>query len=239
MDQIKPYKKDYDYSYTLGAFPTIEMVKNCPECVDEVLITPNLEDRKTIEDICKAHGINVREAGKTVEKLSDKENVYIVGLFKKFEKKLASDKPHIVLVNPGNMGNLGTILRTAVGFGIKDIAIIRPGADIFNPKAVRASMGALFHMNFRYYDDFTDYMKEFPNHRIYTFMLDADDTLHSGINSEKTPYSLVFGNEATGLPKEFHNYGKSCIIPQSADVDSLNVTIAASVAMFVFTEGTL
>jgi len=237
MDQIKPYKKDFEYSYTLGAFPTFELIKNQTKQVEEVLISPGLEDKKPITDICKANNIPIRESGKLIEKLSDKENVYIVGLFNKYEGELSKTEPHIVLVNPSNMGNLGTILRTATGFGIKNIAIIRPGVDIFNPKTVRASMGALFHMNFKYYDDFTDYMKEFPEHKVFTFMLDADDTLHPGIYKEAAPYSLVFGNEATGLPEIFHEYGTSLIIPQSPEVDSLNITIAAAVAMYVFTEG--
>lgn len=236
---IKNYKKDFDYSYTLGAFPTIEMLKNKPGEAIEVLISPQLEDRSVIEEECRKAGVSIRESGKLVDKLSDKENIYIIGIFKKFDSTPASDKSHIVLVNPGNMGNVGTIMRTAVGFGIKDIVIIRPGVDVFNPKAVRASMGALFHINIKYYDTFEDYMKAYPEHEIFTFMLDADDTLHPGIYKGDKPFSLVFGNEATGLPNEFHNYGTSLIIPQSPDVDSLNVTIATAVATYVFTEGTL
>ena len=156
-----------------------------------------------------------------------------MGVFEKYTCELAKDRPHIVLVNPGNMGNMGTIIRTAVGMGFKDIAIVRPGVDIFDPKTVRASMGALFRVNYKYYDDFEDYMHDFPEHQIYTFMLDADEKLEP-LFKHGEPYSLVFGNESSGLPEKFHDYGTSIIIPQSAEVDSLNITIAAAVAMYVF-----
>ena len=55
------------------------------------------------------------------------------------------------------MGNLGTILRSCLGFGMKDIAIIKPGVDIFDPKVVRASMGSIFSLNISYFNSFEDY----------------------------------------------------------------------------------
>lgn len=240
MEAVKPYKKSYLYSYTLGAFPTIEMIKNKAEIVKEVIISSDLNDTEIITNLCNKNQIKLSVNDKLVSKLSDKENVYIIGIFDKFEGSLMRERSHIVLVNPGNMGNLGTILRTAVGFGIKDIAIIEPAADVYNPKVVRASMGALFHMNVKHYATFDEYIAEYgENHELFPFMLDAEKKLVPGIYKGEKPFTLIFGNEASGLPKEFHNYGTSVLIPQSKDVDSLNITVAVSVAAYVFTEGTL
>lgn len=239
MEQIKPYKKSFEYSYTLGAFPTIELIKNAPDKVLQVIISPELEDREIITDLCKRYQIPILESKKQIERLSDKENVYIIGVFHKFEKELSKDAPHIVLVNPSNMGNLGTIIRTAIGFGIHDVALIEPAADIYNPKVVRASMGALFHMNFRYFESFEEYSAMYKEHEFFPFMLDADKALVPGIYQGEKPFSLIFGNEATGLDERFHNYGTSVLIPQSSEVDSLNITVAVAVASYVFTEGTL
>ena len=50
----------------------------------------------------------------------------------------------------------------------------------------------------------------------------------------KAPYSLVFGNEATGLPDSFANTCQPVILRQSSQVDSLNLSIAASIAMYLF-----
>ena len=239
MEQIKPYKKSCDYSYTLGAFPTIELIKNSPEQVLQVIISPELDDREIISGLCEQHRIPVIESKKQIERLSDKENVYIIGVFRKFDKELSMHSPHIVLVNPSNMGNLGTIIRTAIGFGIHDIALIEPAADIYNPKVVRASMGALFHMNFKYFDSFEEYAAKYTGHEFFPFMLDADKKLVPGIYQGEKPFSLIFGNEATGLDNSFHGYGTSVLIPQSAEVDSLNITVAVAVASYVFTEGKL
>lgn len=239
VEQIKPYKKSCEYSYTLGAFPTIELIKNVPESVLQVIISPELDDRALITELCNRHRIPMIESKKQVERLSDKENVYIIGVFRKFEKELRKDAPHIVLVNPSNMGNLGTIIRTAIGFGIHDIAMIEPAADIYNPKVVRASMGALFHMNFKYFDNFEAYAAMYDGHEFFPFMLDADKTLVPGIYQGEKPFSLIFGNEATGLDAKFHGYGTSVLIPQSSEVDSLNITVAVAVAAYVFTEGRL
>jgi TrmH family RNA methyltransferase len=132
------------------------------------------------------------------------------------------------------MGNLGTILRTAVGFGIYDIAIIQAGADLFHPKTVRSSMGALFRLNFHYYESFQDYRKEYPEHEVFTFMLNGEKTLTLKDCPKAKLFSLVFGNEATGLDASYLEVGTSIFIPQSPDVDSLNLTIAVGIGAYIF-----
>lgn len=232
--QIKPYKKDADYSYTLGAFPTYELIRSKPQTVRKVLIDSSFTDQDNLKKLCRESGIPFEYNDKLIMKLSDKENCYVAGIFDKYSCTLKADRPHIVLVNPSNMGNLGTILRTAVGFGIYDIAIILPGADIFNPKTVRSSMGALFKLNFCQYESFEDYRREFPVHEIFTFMLNGENTLTIKEAPKAELFSLVFGNEATGLNDSFLQAGTSIFIPQSPDVDSLNLTIAVGIGAYVF-----
>jgi TrmH family RNA methyltransferase len=233
--QIKPYKKDADYSYTLGAFPTYELIKTRPGQVRKVLADQGFTDRDKLQKLCAENKIAFEYNDKLIAKLSDKENCYVAGVFSKYSCKLRADRPHIVLVNPSNMGNLGTILRTAVGFGIYDIAIILPGADIFNPKTVRSSMGALFKLNFGLFESFSDYRQAYQEHEIFTFMLNGEKPLTLKDCPKVLLYSLVFGNEATGLDDSFLEAGTSIIIPQSPDVDSLNLTIAVGIGAYVFT----
>ncbi|MBO4559657.1 MAG: TrmH family RNA methyltransferase, partial [Lachnospiraceae bacterium] len=171
-----------------------------------------------------------------ISKLSDKENVYVIGVFRKFSCELEAEKRHIVLVNPGNMGNLGTIIRTACGFGYYDLAVIEPAADIFNPKTVRASMGSLFRIRHRKFADFGEYMKQYPGRKLYPFMLDGSCSLHDADAPGSERFSLIFGNEATGLPAEFSGYGQPVRIEQTEFVDSLNLTIAAGIGMYVFAQ---
>ncbi len=234
--EIKTYKKDAEYSYTLGAFPTIELLKTRPEEVLEVYVHSTFTDVETIEQLAGPHHIPVLRQDKIIHKLSDKENCFVVGILKKYKDTLQADKSHIVLVNPSNMGNMGTIIRTAIGFGIKNLAVISPGVDVFHPKTIRASMGALFRINCQYFESFEAYETAYPNHEIFCFMLNARRQLTVSSCPKPELFSLVFGNEATGLDDSFLQKGTSIIIPQSEEVDSLNITIAAGVGMYMFTQ---
>ena len=236
LQKLKSYKKKYDYSYTLGAFPTYEIIMKRPEQVKKVLVHSSYTDIEKLEDLCKEKKIPLESNNKLLAKISDKGNCYVAGIFNKFQDKLSNSRPHIVLVNPSNMGNLGTILRTAVGFGIYDIAIILPAADIFNPKTIRASMGALFRINHSLYNSFDEYLEEFKEHDLYTFMLNGKKTLNLRNIPKSNLFSLIFGNESRGLDDSFLDVGTSVIIPQTEDVDSLNLTIAVGVAAYAFTQ---
>ena len=57
--EIKTYKKDAEYSYTLGAFPTIELLKTRPEEVLEVYVHSTFTDTETIKKLTRPHGIPV------------------------------------------------------------------------------------------------------------------------------------------------------------------------------------
>ncbi len=236
MELIKPYKKEFDYSYALGAFPTMELLTKRPESAEAVYVHSSFTDRARVEEVCGRHGIPVREGDKLIARLSDKENVYVIGQFRKFRDELSEDQPHLMLVNPSNMGNLGTILRTCLAFGIHDIAVITPAADHFNPKVVRASMGAVFSLRIACFSDFEEYRKRYAraDRKLYAFMLSAKKQLTAENCPKPEKYTLIFGNEATGLPESYADVAEAIIIPQSPEVDSLNLTIAVGIGAYLF-----
>ena len=233
---IKTYKKNFDYSYTFGMFPTVELIQSIPDKVIKVLVSSHYksESRANIFELCERFNIRTEINDKAIKRISDKENNYVIGVFNKYECSLNFDSSHIVLVNPGNMGNMGTIIRTLTGFGLNDLAIISPGVDVFDPKVLRASMGSLFRINFEYFDGFDIYKKKFSNHRMYTFMLDGAKSLKDVKHDNSALFSLVFGNEATGLDSSFFSVGTSVFIKHTDRIDSLNLPIAAGIAMYHF-----
>lgn len=236
--QLKSYKKDFEHSYSIGVFPTLELLNNKREEVLTVLLSTagnENEGVKKIVDLCNEYNIEIQINDKAINRISKKENSYAIGVFKKYEQELDVNNNHVVLVNPSDMGNLGTIIRTILGFGIKDLAIIRPGVDIFDPKAIRASMGAVFKLSFKYFEDFNSYNNTYSND-IYTFMLNAKKNLHEVQMDPKKRFSLVFGNEGSGLGDEFKDIGTSIIIPHSKKIDSLNLSIAVGIATYEFTK---
>ena len=232
--KYEKYKLNLPYSYTLGITLTIELIKKHPLDILDIYFHSsfNGESKELIEKLLKDLKITPLTNDKIFNIVSQKENVYVIGVFKKFDSKLDKNSNHIVLVNPSNAGNLGTIIRTSVGFNMNNLAIIKPAVDIFDPKAVRASMGALFNLNFALFDSFSDYDKLY-NRNYYPFMLKAKQKLKDV--EFTSPYSLIFGNEATGLPNEFLNYN-SVIIPHSNTIDSLNLPIAVSIALYSATK---
>lgn len=234
---MKRYKREDPVSYALGITLTFEMLNYAPEYSRRVYIHSSMdrgESFKKLEALCRKNNIPMEFTDKPFNILSQKENCYVIGEFEKFSRKLDSKSDHVVLVNPSNAGNMGTIMRSATGFGVTNLAIIRQAVDPFDPKTVRASMGAIFRMNVEEFDSFDKYEKEAGERGLYPFMLKAKKKLPETEFSK--PFSLIFGNEATGLPDSFLDVGTSVIIPHSNRIDSLNITIAASIALYEATK---
>lgn len=238
MDKkYKSYHNKFDYSYSFGTFGTVEMIKNVPEYAECVLVHESLDlnSLNLLKDLCSQYNIPLKQdCNKLIEKIRNKESCNVIGVFTKFEKALQNNTNHVVLVNPGDMGNMGTIIRTCLGFGIKNIAIIRPGVDIFNPKVVRASMGAIFQLNIKYYDTFDEYRKDFMNYDCYPFMLKGAVDLNTIDVDKNKPYALIFGNESSGLDDSFLEVGQSVFIKHNNNIDSLNLGIAVGIGLFEF-----
>ena len=237
--QYKRYNDKAEYSYCFGPFPTFELIENRPQEAIEVLYHSQTSEaiREKLQRICQDQGIPCEQNDKVIQRIRDKENCLVIGVFKKHESVLSMDRPHVVLVNPSDMGNLGTIIRTAVGFGIPDLAIIRPGAAICHPKTVRASMGSLFRLNFQYFDSFAEYKRAYGEDRkMYPVMLKGSVGLDQLQRDEGELYSLIFGNEATGLRDEFLGEGQSVRIRHTDNIDSLNLSLAAGIAIYEFTK---
>ena len=240
MPSLSAYSADLPYAYAPGVFPSIECLRHRPELVTRVLLHSSAEGREgaeTLRRLAAEHHIRVETADRALSRISGKENCFAAAVFRKFSDGLAPEKPHVVLVNPADSGNVGTILRTSLGFGVEDAVFIRPCADVFDPKTVRASMGALFSLRVRVYDSFDQYLAEHPARAMFPFMLDGSRSLPDVLQTPPPArWTLIFGNEGTGLPASFRRCGTPVRIPSNDRVDSLNLSIAAGIAIYAFTQ---
>ncbi len=230
--RLRKYEREDSHAYTFGVFPTLELLQHQPDSVSEVLLHTagaRNEGVTKIKAICHELGIRTTVDDKLVERLESKENTYAVGVFEKYEAELNAQANHVLLVNPSDMGNLGTTLRTLLGFGIRDLALIKPAVDVFDPRTIRASMGALFQVNFAYFDSLNSYQETFTHH-LYPFMTNGEVTLSEA--TFNAPYTLVFGSESSGLPESYRKLGTSVTIPQSKAIDSLNLSVAIGIALY-------
>jgi RNA methyltransferase, TrmH family len=228
------------YSYSLGVFPTLELISAKPDSLTHLFLSSKSQKNSGVQKLlsfCQTHNIPYTINDKTLQKLGTAENTYAAGQFTKFISPLDLSANHVVLVGIRDMGNLGTIIRTLIGFNIHNLAIINPACDIFNPKVIRASMGAIFRLNFAYYASFSDYQNQFPHHNLYTFMSNAQCVL-SNVQF-LSPYALIFGSESSGLPAKFASLGTPVKIPQTSAIDSLNLSIAVAIGSFTaYTQNT-
>lgn len=235
--EYKKYKKENGFSYSFGGFPTYELLKNKPQFVREIIVHNKLENNEqtnAILELAKKHKIKISTNGNLIEKLSQKGNVFIMGVFEKYAQKVNAKENQVLLVNPSDMGNLGTIIRVMLGFGYTNLSIIKPCIDIFDPKVIRASMGSIFSMNIEMFDSIQDFEKV-NNNAMYPFMLQAETTLQE-LEYKKSPHVLVFGNEAHGLDKSFLSKGTPLLIRHSNKIDSLNLSMSVGIALYEFTK---
>ncbi len=230
--QLKRYKKDDLHSYSFGTFPTLELLTHRPEQARRVVAHSKgatSEGVRRIEARCRELGVPFEVNDRLVERLSHKGNVYVFAVFEKFAVPLAKSADHLLLVNPSDMGNLGTIARTMLGFGVRDLALVTPAADPFNPHVVRASMGAVFALRIQPFESLAAY-RALHRHRLYPFMLHGERRLDEV--SFASPCTLVFGPEGAGLPECYREVGTSVTIPQSPLIESLNLAVAVGIALY-------
>ncbi len=121
---LKLYKKKLNYSYTFGIFPTIELLKTKPEKVLAVLLASNAKDSegiRIIRSLCKKNQIRIDIGDNAIRKIAIKEKTQVLAAFKKYSDEPAENTNHLVLVEPSLPGNMGTVIRSMVGFNMKNL----------------------------------------------------------------------------------------------------------------------
>jgi RNA methyltransferase, TrmH family len=146
-------------------------------------------------------------------------------------KKLKSELS-IALDDIQDPGNLGTIIRLASWFGIKNIICSSHTVDCYNPKVIQATMGSIAHVDI-YYLDLPEFLSKIKTEGlpVYGTFLEGKNIYSTELNPNGI---VVFGNEGNGISEEVENQTshKLYIPPYKQDilnVESLNVSIAASI----------
>lgn len=231
---LRSYDKSGDISYSLGAFPTVELIRHRPSDIESVVLRSDLRMTDELEEILAPVRDKTVTDDKSVSRVAKKGNVYMVGVFRKRYTPFGLCD-HVALVRPSDEGNLGTIMRTMLGFGIKRLAIVGEGsADAYNPRTVRASMGAIFSLDVCEYPDWATYVAEHGENKML-FMLDKR-SITLGSAHVPHPRALVFGNEGSGLPPELAEEGTPVIVRHSRDIDSLNLPQAVAIGLYETTK---
>lgn len=129
-------------------------------------------------------------------------------------------------------GNLGTIIRTAEAAGVDAVYLVNDCADIYNPKAVRSTMGSIFRVKFKYISDLEPIhmLKQMGFKIIASSLRDSVDTDEVGGFDKK---AIVIGSEAFGVSEDILKLSDIKVkLKMHGRVESLNAAIAAAILMY-------
>jgi RNA methyltransferase, TrmH family len=123
-------------------------------------------------------------------------------------------------------GNMGTIIRTAVAFGIKGVIVNKGCVDPYSPKVVRSTAGSIISAAI--------ISAEFNDIRQFnTLAADSSGASIRAFREKPADFILCIGNEAAGLSGEIVKSAKEVLsIPQSSNIESLNAAIAAGIFLY-------
>lgn len=231
----------------------IEGLNLMVECLNSLYYADNLEliiiredvkhDRQ-IMNICSNAGIaeiNILK-NSDFKKLSDTVNSQgILGIVKLPEPKQliskASTLKNLVVLLEGinDPGNLGTIMRNCYWFGVDELIVGKNSADVFNPKTVRSSQGAIFNLNIKDNADIRIEIEKLYKETFNIFLTDLNAEIYLDevdFRSFKKS-AIVFGNESAGISKNLlqdKNYRK-IKIRSYGKCESLNVAVSTGIIL--------
>lgn len=225
------YRSTLSYGWVLGDFAIRELIRHAPETVLDVRWHGDLAlDRRTrLADMCAAIDAPFRRDDATVEAKRSKGTARVLACFAKRNAALATDRDQLVLLDPTDPGNLGTMLRTALAFGVEDVAIVGAG-DPWSPHATRASLGAIFALRTARFASIDAYLASAPNHDVVRLDGHGDGTLDDLAGSD-APLALLAGPAWPGFRPEQRRYGRAVGIELDPRVESLNVAVAVGIAL--------
>ena len=130
-------------------------------------------------------------------------------------------------------GNLGTILRTALASGVQYVCLTQGTVDLYNPKVLRSTMGAIFSLVLipgRQPEEILEFCRK---QRLSVFMGDIEGVPVYQTKLSAGPLALVVGNEGKGPSQAFREADIQRItIPMAQEVESLNVAMATGILLY-------
>ncbi len=147
-------------------------------------------------------------------------------------------KPFVLIFDrPSDYGNFGSIIRSADAFGVDAVFVVGHGIDWYDPKAVRASLGAVFRKPVLQVQSMSELQQWLHEQKEKSGMIVAgtDSTGSVPVSQRELikPVSVILGNEAKGMSVALKTICDEIIsIPMCGDVNSLNVACAGTVLLW-------
>ena len=245
----RKYRDEYGQFFFEGVHLLEELLKSYRE-PDEVFVTDEalIKYEELIGSLKTAaiHKISRELYDKITDEQSPQGIFCICRMFDTFPDIDCSDKLYeymrsfkggaVILDSVRDPGNIGTVIRTAASLGIDTVVVSRDSADIYNPKTIRATMGALFVSDITVVYDLIAFVSCAVQNgiNVYASLLDSSSVKLSDIKMNASD-CFVIGNEGAGISEEVKDVcSHKLFIPMSGKTESLNAAAAASIIMWEY-----
>lgn len=214
----------------------LEGFKAIKEAIESDIVIENIFVNKNKTKEYDLRNKNIIETTELVlKKISTTDSapdIVGVGVQKKYDIDILKQTKKVLLLEGiKDLGNLGTIIRSSVAFGVDAIILYGDSVDIYNPKSVRASVGNLWKipiLNLSSIQDLKKYFDKFE--RVAT--LPRSEYLLKNF-TPKYPLLIMFGSEADGLSDELINFSTTSVkIEMEKTVESLNLGVSAGIILY-------
>jgi RNA methyltransferase, TrmH family len=233
--KTKKYRDKYNQFLIEGEHLIYEAINSgYTDAIEYVVLRNNYNNDAFLDNL---EGYKILETGKrNFDKISETSNPQgIAALVRKKYSNNETDTDIIVaLDNINDPGNAGTIIRTSYWFGVSNVLLSSNSVDLYNSKTVRASQGALFHLNIKEDSDLNAELETFrlKGYEIVVTCLESTELEIYPVEKGKK-YVIVFGNEANGVSESIvknKNFGKVSIKGFS-ECESINVAVSSGIIL--------
>ena len=159
-------------------------------------------------------------------------NQGVIGVCKMNESAFEDENLVVFLDNVSDPGNMGTILRTCLAFGVKNVLISEGSVSIYNDKVLMSSQGAIFNLNIKKISYLE--LKNLKNeYKIISSTLSENSIDFGDLKVDSnSKYIVVFGNESRGISEETKELTDIFTKIPMNTIDSLNVGVAAGIIIY-------
>ncbi len=209
----------------------IKTIVACDNCVKSEEIDP-----KIMYEIAKYNCLYVEE--KVFHSITDVQNPQgLLAIMSKENEQEKIDYGEDIIVALDDIqdpGNLGTIIRTVDSIGLKQLIVSKKSGDVYNPKVVRSSMGAILRVKVIESDNLVETLKQMKKHK-FEIVATSLGTNNSIYDIDYKKKIIVIGNEANGVSKEVLDMAdKKVKIPMLGKTESLNAAVATGVIAYEY-----
>ena len=233
--------RDLSNEYIIEGIKLIEEAIKEEAQINQIVICDDCEKTQNIPknlmyEIAKYECVYVaNKVFNTISQVNSPQGIFAV-VEKNNKNKQIDYKQDIIIAldNIQDPGNLGTILRTADSIGLNQILVSKGTVDVYNPKVVRSTMGAIFRVKVIECEDIVKAIKETKKHK-FKLVVTTPNTQDTIYNINYNKKVIAIGNEANGVSKEIQDLADYKVkIPMLGKIESLNASVATGIVLYEY-----